>query len=107
MALSTVARGRLAPVWRAFGGFPRAWPAGGNLPPRAAPTSRLWRCVWPARGMPKKFRRGGNFFLHGGAAGPISRFDPARKKAGQSGVGLTPSVAFFIKARPEVRKAKA
>jgi hypothetical protein len=35
------------------------------------------------------------------------QINPARKKAGQSGVGLTPSVAFFFKARPEVRKAKA
>jgi hypothetical protein len=55
----------------------------------------------------KKIARGGNFFLHGGATRLISQLDPARKKAGRSGVGLTPSVAFFFKARPEVQKAKA
>ena len=61
-----------------------------------------------ARATPgKKISCRGNFFLHGGASGPISQLDPASKKAGRSGVGLTPSVAFFIKARPEVQKAKA
>jgi len=55
----------------------------------------------------KKMAREGIFFLHEGATHPISQFDPARKKAGRSGVGLTPSVAFLFKARPEVHKAKA
>ena len=73
--------------------------------PAAAASGRRRRVGAATAG--KKIAREENFFLHAGATHPISQIDPARKKAGQSGAGLPPFVAFFFKARPEVHKAKA
>jgi len=44
----------------------------------------------------QKIGAGGNFFLHGGPVSPISRFDPARKKAGKSGDRVTPVRRFLL-----------
>jgi hypothetical protein len=55
----------------------------------------------------KKITAGGKFFLAWGGSWSYFEIDPARKKAGKSGDRVTPCVAFFFKARPEVHKAKA
>jgi hypothetical protein len=67
---------------------------------------RVSRGVANGHGGEKNWPRG-KFLLASPGGKPYFAINPAGKKAGQSGVGLTPSVAFLIKARPEVRKAKA
>jgi len=76
-------------IWRGFARLVLKLPlrAGGNL-------STTERVASATQG--KKMSPGGNFFLHGGAASPISHLDPARKKAGRSDEWVTPVRRFLL-----------